>query len=116
MKLIPDKLREQFKELESRMETYCPLIIAKFFDPAGSGTWYVTEYYPDTNSYFGYVTGLGPDIPNYDGWAYFSLDEPSIEQDMHFQEIRFDELIKQLEQSHEIGKIKEEQENDEPKR
>ena len=113
MKLISDELRERFKELGNQMEKTCyPLIVAKFFDPAGSGTWYATEYYPETHTCFGYVSGLVPDMPNYDEWTYFSIDEPSIERDLHFQEIRFDELIKRLERSHEIGKIKEEQDVD----
>lgn len=35
-----------------------PLFVAKLFDIAGSGTWYISEYNPATRIAFGYVTGL----------------------------------------------------------
>jgi len=45
-------------------------VIAKFFNPGGSGTWYAVEFDPEERIFFGYVTGLG-----YDELGSFSLDE-----------------------------------------
>ena len=60
----------------------------KFFNPAGAGTWYATEF-DGTETFFGYVTGLGGDE-----LGYFSLSELQsykgrmglgIERDRHFR-------------------------------
>lgn len=76
-----------------------PVVIAKFFDPVGSASWYATEYDAETNICYGYVTGLA-----YDEWGTFSLTilesikrplDLSIERDLYFKEIGIDELIQQ---------------------
>lgn len=47
-----------------------PQVCAKLFFIAGSATWYVTEYNPETRIGFGYVTGFAADE-----WGYFSISE-----------------------------------------
>lgn len=98
MKLITKTLITRFETIGDQREDPNPIIIAKFFDPCGSATWYATEYDPETNICFGYVTGLA-----YDEWGSFSIDELasikrpfglSIERDIHFTEIRFNDLMK----------------------
>ena len=42
----------------------------KFFNPCGSGTWYITEYNEEEKLAFGYVTGLG-----FDELGYISITE-----------------------------------------
>ncbi len=99
MKLITKELEKRFAEVGEQLNSKNPLIISKFFDPCGSGTWYATEYDPETNICFGYVTGLA-----YDEWGTFSIKELesiprpfnlTIERDRFFKEIRFKELIKE---------------------
>ena len=61
---------------------------AKFFNPCGSQSWFMSEYDPETGLAFGYVTGTPfPEL------GYFSLDELAeirlpmglyIERDIHF--------------------------------
>ena len=46
-----------------------PVVIAKFFNPVGIGTWYATEYDPDTKVFFGRV-----DLHESE-WGYFSKEE-----------------------------------------
>ena len=96
MKLITKELEKRFNSIGDQSEVKDPIIIAKFFDPAGAGTWYATEYDSQTNSCYGYVTGLG-----YDEWGSFSIDELeaikrpfglSIERDVHFKENKFSQL------------------------
>lgn len=62
-------------------------VIAKFFDPTGSWTWYATEYDPKERLFFGFVRGFENEL------GYFSLDELEsvkgrfglgIERDLHF--------------------------------
>jgi len=69
------------------------IVYAKFFNPMGAATWFVTEYDPENRIFFGYADlfGQGPD-----GGAelgYVSLDELQavklplglgIERDIHF--------------------------------
>jgi len=82
LKALP-KMNET-SELSSE-EIKVPL---KLFNPCGSGTWYITEYDPERNEAYGYVTGLG-----YDELGYISITELEsvklrfglkIERDMHW--------------------------------
>ena len=62
-------------------------IIVKFFDPTGSWTWYATEYDPEHQEFFGYVSGHDNEL------GYFTLAELQsvkcafglgIERDLYF--------------------------------
>lgn len=97
MKLITDDLKQRFAEIGNQRENDNPTVVAKFFDPTGSATWYATEYDPETNICMGYVTGLG-----FDEWGSFSINELenvqlplglSIERDLYFAEIPFADMI-----------------------
>jgi hypothetical protein len=98
MKLITKTLMNRFNEVGEQNITENPIVIAKFFNPCGSGTWYATEYNPETNICFGYVKG-----PFGDQWNTFFISELesaerhfgiSIERDIYFKEILFEDLIK----------------------
>jgi hypothetical protein len=98
IKLITKELEQRFAKVGEQNHTSNPIVIAKFFDPAGSATWYATEYDKETNICYGYVTGLA-----YDEWGSFSITELEaiqrpfglgIERDIHFEETQFNELLK----------------------
>jgi hypothetical protein len=98
MELLTEELKARFKEV-GQQDIPDPLVIAKFFNPSGSATWYATEYLPDDNICFGYVSGL---VPGGDEWGYFSMEELEaiacppfglpIERDTHFAETLFSKL------------------------
>jgi len=100
MKLMTKEIEKRFTEVGSQenVEIKDKIIICKFFDPCGAGTWLATEYDPENRTFFGWVTlGLGPEC---DEWGYFSLDELEsvrglmglgIERDLHFGEPKFGE-------------------------
>lgn len=44
-------------------------VVAKFFAPTSSWTWYATEFDPKSRTFFGYVMGFEGEL------GYFSLDE-----------------------------------------
>ena len=99
MKLMTKQLKEKFEMVGSQEDIKDPLVIAKYFNPAGAGTWYATEYIPDQRLFFGYVSIFG-DIN--DEWGYFSLDELEsfkgrfglgIERDLYFTEKRASRAI-----------------------
>lgn len=99
MKLMTKKLLERFAQVGSQAEEKDPLIIAKFFNPCGAGTWYATEYDPKTRIFFGYASIFGDWN---DEWGSFALDELQsykgplgigIERDLYFGEKRASEVI-----------------------
>lgn len=102
MKLLTKELEERFKQVGSQEGENDPIIVAKFFNPTGAGTWYATEYFPEEQLFFGYVSLFGVGAPENE-WGYFSLAELSefqgkfglgIERDLHFGEKKFSEIEK----------------------
>ena len=100
MKLITKELEERFRQIGSQEEVKDPIVIAKFFNPVGSGTWLATEYNPEGKIFFGYVSLFGD---HNDEWGSFSLEELEsvkgpfglgIERDLYFKETPSSELIK----------------------
>jgi hypothetical protein len=91
------ELLKRFKQVGIQ-DTSNPIIIAKYFNPQGAGTWYATEFDPASKVFFGYVSIFG----DYnDEWGSFSLDELEqftgnmglgIERDLYFNEIRYGDL------------------------
>jgi len=97
MKLLTKEILKRFEKVGSQDGDKNPIVIAKFFNPVGKGTWYCTEYNPDTELFFGYVSIFGGDL---DEWGYFSLDELSkykgalklgIERDLYCGEVKMSE-------------------------
>ncbi len=74
MKLLTKEILKHFQKQgdTSQMKPENIKIIAKFFNPQGSGTWYTTEYNPETKMFFGFVS-IYNDYN--DELGYFSLDE-----------------------------------------
>jgi hypothetical protein len=79
--LLPDILKERMPPLYSQEHERDPAVVAKYFDPVGSWTWYATEGSPvdedgymDTEKekvdflFFGLVVGHVPEL------GYFSLN------------------------------------------
>jgi hypothetical protein len=89
---------DRFQEVGSQEAERDPMVIAKFFNPAGSGTWYATEYDQTSKIFFGFVSLFG----DYnDEWGYFSLEELErfrghlglgIERDLYFPERRASQI------------------------
>ena len=100
MKLITKELEKRFAEVGSQDDVTDPVVIAKFFNPCGAGTWYATQYYPEDRVFFGYVSIFGD---HNDEWGSFSLDELQdlkcppfglgIERDLYFTEQPISQLL-----------------------
>lgn len=99
MKLLTDELINRFAKVGRQEEVGDPLVIAKFFNPTGAGTWYATEFDPQSKNFFGYVSLFGDWN---DEWGYFSLTELEslkgpfglgIERDIYFKESRISEVM-----------------------
>jgi len=101
MELMTKELEERFEEVGSQEKIKDPIVIAKFFNPVGPGTWLATEYDPKDKIFFGYVSLFGDYC---DEWGSFSLEELEsvkgpfglgIERDLYFKETPSSVLIKQ---------------------
>ena len=99
MKLLTKQLLKRFEEVERQDNVGDPIVVAKFFNPLGAGTWYATEYDPINKIFFGYVSIFGDWN---DEWGSFSLDELEsyrgkfglgIERDLYFGEKRISEVV-----------------------
>jgi hypothetical protein len=98
MKLLTKELLAKFNQVGSQEEIKDPIVIAKFFNPTGGGTWYATEYNPETKEFFGYVSIFGDWN---DEWGSFSLVELEnyrgqfglgIERDIYFVSKPFSQI------------------------
>lgn len=98
MKLLTKELRRKFpklKETENKKPEEIK-VIAKFFDPTGSWTWYATEF-DGIDTFFGLVRGFENELD------YFSLSGLEntkgkwglrIERDRHFGKHMLAEVMK----------------------
>jgi len=100
MKLLTKKLEKRFAQVGRQEHIKDPLVIAKFFNPTGAGTWFATEYDPKEEIFFGYASIFGDWN---DEWGYFSLEELQsyrgkfglgIERDLYFEEQKASQVIK----------------------
>jgi hypothetical protein len=75
------------------------IVYAKFFDPCGAFTWFMTELNPETGEAFGLVVGHEVEL------GYFSIPELQafrgrlglgIERDRHFSPTKMGEVKKDL--------------------
>ena len=100
MRLMTKQLEKRFAQVGSQENVKDPVIVAKFFNPQGSGTWYATEYEPEEKMFFGYVSIFGDWN---DEWGYFSLAELEsyvgpwglgIERDLYWTEMKASSVIR----------------------
>ena len=99
MKLMTKALEERFEKVGRQDDISDPIVIAHFFNPAGAGDWYATEYDPINQIFYGYVSIFGD---WHDEWGYTSLDELAdyngpfglrIERDLYWKEKPASEVI-----------------------
>jgi len=99
MMLLTKELLTRFEQIGRQEDKKDPIVIAKFFNPSGAGTWYATEYDPSSREFFGYVSIFGDWN---DEWGSFALSELEnyrgkfglgIERDRYFGEKKISEVI-----------------------
>jgi len=72
MKLLTKAILKRFEKIGSQEEVKDPIVIAKFFNPTGAGTWFATEYDAENKIFFGYVSISGDHC---DEWGSFALED-----------------------------------------
>jgi len=98
MELLSKELEKRFAEIGSQENEKDPIVVARFFNPTGAGTWWATEYDPVEKIFFGYASIFGD---HNDEWGNFSLEELKsvkgfgglgIERDLYCGEKRISEF------------------------
>lgn len=102
MNLLDKTLLGEFKKIGDQSDNPDPLVICKFFNPTGAGSWYAISYDPVDKVFFGYVSIFRD---HNDELGSFSLKEISefrehfglgIERDLFFKPTKLSEIKKQL--------------------
>jgi hypothetical protein len=97
MPLLTPELLERFRQVGRQSASEDPLVICKFFNPLGAGTWLATEYLEEEKLFYGYVSLFNNHCNE---WGYFSLEELEsyrhplglgIERDLYFPEMPMSE-------------------------
>lgn len=98
MKLLTKELVSIFAKVGRQDRD--PYIIAKFFNPSWGQTRYATEYDPEEEIFFGYVTGM--DVDERGSFSLAELESYKgpfgigIERDKYFDQIKFYDLFPNL--------------------
>lgn len=91
---MTDQILKRFQEIGRQEQSKDPIVVVKYFNPRGAGTWLATEYFPDEQLFFGYVSIFGDHC---DEWGYFSLAELEglgyIERDLYCGEKKMSKHI-----------------------
>jgi hypothetical protein len=58
MRLLTNTLLKRFAK-HGPQDVSDPVIVAKFFNPTGAGTWYAASYDPKSRLFFGFVSIFG---------------------------------------------------------
>jgi len=100
MKLITKEIERKCLKIGSQENIKLgeQTVIAKFFNPQGGGTWYLTEYDPETKIAFGFVSIFGDHNDEWGSFAVWELEEHKgafglgIERDRFFTERKAKEI------------------------
>ena len=109
MKLMTKELEDRFAKTGSQEGAGLgATVIAKFFCPWNNWTWYATEFEPETQNFFGLVSGFEVEL------GYFNLEELEsvrgpgglrIERDLYWQDRPLKEIKDEAEGRKQCGAI-----------
>ena len=100
MKLLTKKIAEQATKQYDKGSDMEQMIVAKFFNPMGSWSWYLMNLHPEDKDYaWGIVDGNAVEMGSFSMRELQSIQLPlglGIERDTSFQPIPASELWKEL--------------------
>ena len=98
MKLLTKEIEQRFAKIGRQEDSKDPIVVAKFFNPTGAGTWYATEYLLEDKMFFGYVSIFGDHNDEFGSFSLAELEDfkgmfgLGIERDLHCGEKRLSEF------------------------
>jgi hypothetical protein len=87
MKLLTQEIRKQLPPLGATAEQYDPIAYVKFFNPTGIGTWWASEFDPESGIFFGKADLGFPELGTFSLQELESYKGPlglGIERDIYF--------------------------------
>ena len=99
MKLLTKSIKEQAKEQYDKGSDMEQMVVAKYFNPIGNGTWYLMNLADDEDYAWGIVDLFAVEMGSFSMRELQSIQLPlnmGIERDKYFEPIKADELWKEL--------------------
>tara|TARA_Y100000310_G_scaffold40958_1_gene38421 strand:- start:58 stop:363 length:306 start_codon:yes stop_codon:yes gene_type:complete len=99
MKLLTKKITEQAKEQYDKGSDMEQMVVAKYFNPIGNGTWYLMNLADDEDYAWGIVDLFAVEMGSFSMRELQGIQLPlnmGIERDKYFEPIKADELWKEL--------------------
>jgi hypothetical protein len=99
MKLLTKKITEQAKGQYNKNSDMEQMVVAKFFNPIGNGTWYLMNMADDEDYAWGIVDLFAIEMGSFSIKELQSVQLPlgmGIERDRYFESIPASELWKEL--------------------
>ena len=87
MKLMTEEIKKKMPKLGETSDQVDPIAIVKFFNPCGIGTWFATEFDPDTGIFFGKADLGFPELGSFSLQELEGYKGPlglGIERDLYF--------------------------------
>ena len=99
MKLLTKEITEQAKEQYDKGSDMEQMVVAKYFNPIGNGTWYLMNLADDEDYAWGIVDLFAVEMGSFSMRELQGIQLPlnmGIERDKYFEPIKADELWKEL--------------------
>ena len=99
MKLMTKEIKEQAQKQFDDGSDMEQMVVAKFFDPMGSWSWYLMNLGEDEDYAWGIVDGNAVEMGSFSMRELQSIKLPlglGIERDMYFEPVKASELWKEL--------------------
>ena len=87
MKLMTEEIKKKMPKLGETSDQVDPIAQVKFFNPCGIGTWFATEFDPDTGIFFGKADLGFPELGSFSLQELEGYKGPlglGIERDLYF--------------------------------
>ena len=91
MKLLTDKIKKDAKKQYKLGSDLTQMVVAKFFNPVGSGTWYLMNMDEDEDYCWGIVDWMACEMGSFSMNELESVELPyglGIERDLYFEPIK----------------------------
>ena len=99
MKLLTKKITEQAKEQYDKGSDMEQMVVAKYFNPIGNGTWYLMNLADDEDYAWGIVDLFAVEVGSFSMRELQGIQLPlnmGIERDKYFEPMPANELWKEL--------------------
>jgi len=99
MKLLTKKITEQAKEQYDKGSDMEQMVVAKYFNPIGNGTWYLMNLADDEDYAWGIVDLFAVEMGSFSMKELQGIELPlnmGIERDKYFEPMPANELWKEL--------------------